>query len=179
MIIKSSLIARCCNQDRAAQKQLYLDTCDYLMHIIYRYVGDIELSKDVLQNTYIKIYGNITSYDENQAAFKTWIHRIAVNESITFMKKKNRHLFEEIKGDVIIERDTVDINFQLQDVLSIIHKLPDTYRSILNLYHIEEFSHDEIANMLGIKASSSRAQLARAKKMLNERYLLLNTIRHE
>lgn len=169
------IIQKCLDQDRVAQKQLYLDHCDYLMAIVYRYVCDIEWSKDVLQNAFILIFKNLKNFDQNKASFRTWAGKIAINESLKYLRNRDKFQFSELVEEVK-EKEKIFPAFQLKEVQNIIEELPFKYKTIVNLYHIDGYSHEEIGAMLGITSSSSRSQLSRAKKMLMERYIKLNVV---
>lgn len=165
----NEILNKCLNKDRAAQKQLYLNHCDYLMSIIYRYTCDIEWSKDVLQNTFIKIFKNLEKYDPQRSSFRTWSSKIAVNESLTYLRSKDKYSYIEMKNESLAD-ENISVQLHLKDTEKLITKLPTKYRSIINLYHFDGYSHEEIGRMLGISTSSSRSQLSRAKHLLLNEY---------
>ena len=134
---------------------------------------DDQEAKDVLQDAFISIYGNIKDYKSEAGAFKSWIRRITVNAALQRLRKtyrKREIMPETMHDDRTIVPDVYE-KFNADDLMLIINKLPDIYREVFNLYVIEGYKHKEIANMLQMKESSSRAVLARAKKQIRDHLL--------
>lgn len=172
------LINKALAQDRAAQKQLYLAYCDYLMAVIYRYMGNMHDAQEVLQITFIKIFSHLSKFDGEKAAFKTWAHRIAINESIRFLQKQKKLKYTDLDqaSHLAIE---IEHDLEAEALYRLIQNLPATHRTILTLYHFDEYSHAEISTLLGISESSSRSQLSRARKLLKSQYHQLNATYYE
>lgn len=84
------LISRCLKQDRGSQQELYNLTCDRLMNISRRYTADIHEAKDVLQNTYIKIFKNLGSFNSKKGNLDSWLTKITINEALQFLRKKRK-----------------------------------------------------------------------------------------
>ena len=163
------LIGACIKQDRSAQKQFYLLTADKLMNVSRRYTTDLHEAKDVLQNAYIKIFKCLNQFDIHKGNLDGWLIKIVINEGLQLLRKNAKHLSFS-RGEVIdrSELTAPDILARLhaEDILNILNKLPEGYRVILNMNVVEGYSHKEIAPMLGIGESTSRSQLARAKKLM-------------
>ncbi len=169
--ITHTLIHKCLENDRVAQKLLYHSTKDYLMSVAYRYSIDINEAKDILQNAYIKIFHNLSSFNSDKGKFKTWASKIVVNEALQLKRKKKE--FELLQEVEIVEAYT-DIpalhKLTIEELSKIINMLPEVHRVILNMYYFEEYTHKEIAEILNIKSSSSRAQLSKARKLLIKKW---------
>jgi len=164
------LIYACQKDDREAQKVLMDTFAPYLFAICKRYMRDEHEAKDVLQEAFIAIYGNIKNYKSEAGAFKSWIRKITVNSALQKLRKTYRK--REVMPEVIEDSRTMipDVyeKFNVEDLMLIINKLPDMYKQVFNLYVIEGYKHKEIGKLLNIKDSSSRAVLARAKKQIRE-----------
>lgn len=152
-----------------AMRQLYSTYVRYLAAICSRYVVNNEDVRDVLQDSFIKIFSNIASFEyKGKGSLKGWITRIVVNESLKFLQRDNRFEFVEIsehKHDQPDEEPDVE-TLPSSVLFNLIRELPDGYRAIFNLYVIENKSHKEIAKLLDIKESTSASQLHRAKSLL-------------
>ncbi len=164
----SSLIKRCKKYDRVAQKELYLRYADLLMNTATRYAKDCAQAEDLVHDTFIKIFQNIDKYKEQGNSFEGWIKRILINEALKGFRKSNRmeNMEEESLLAIASDDSTIIDGLQAEDVLNLLNKLPEGCKTIFNLYVIEGYKHEEIGQLLNIKASASRAQLSRAKKML-------------
>lgn len=155
--------------DPKAMRTVYATYVRYLAAICSRYIINDEDVKDVLQDSFLKIFSSITSFEyRGKGSLKGWITRITVNETLKFLQKNNRFEFVEIseqEHDKPDEEPDVDA-LPSSVVFQLIRELPDGYRTIFNLYVIENKSHKEIAKLLDIKESTSASQLHRAKSLL-------------
>lgn len=160
------LISRCGANDRKAQRLLYERFAPLLMSICHRYVGTAN-AEDVVQDSFIRIFQYLVQY-RNDGSFEGWIRRVCVNTCIRYLEKKKRLQIEYV-GDVLIdtgvEPDAIS-KMGADELMQLIDKLPDGYRTVFNLSVIEGFHHKEIADMLGIEESSSRSQLTKARKYI-------------
>ena len=154
--------------DSSAMDTLYAHYADYLTGVCYRYITNDEDLKDVLQESFIKIFTQITSFEyRGSGSLQAWMTRIAVNESLQLLRRqKNDPLLLDTELPDLPDEDP-DTEELTPDVLvRLLRKLPKGYRTVLNLYVIEGKSHKEIAELLHIKPDSSASQLHRAKNML-------------
>lgn len=155
--------------DPMAMRTVYATYVRYLAAICSRYIINDEDVKDVLQDSFLKIFSSITSFEyQGKGSLKGWITRITVNETLKFLQKNNRFEFVEISEQEHDKPDEEpDVDALPSSVLfQLIRELPDGYRTIFNLYVIENKSHKEIAKLLDIKESTSASQLHRAKSLL-------------
>ena len=150
-------------------RTVYATYVRYLAAICSRYIINDEDVKDVLQDSFLKIFSSITSFEyRGKGSLKGWITRITINETLKFLQKNNRFEFVEISEQEHDKPDEEpDVDALPSSVLfQLIRELPDGYRTIFNLYVIENKSHKEIAKLLDIKESTSASQLHRAKSLL-------------
>lgn len=155
--------------DPMAMRTVYATYVRYLAAVCSRYIINDEDVKDVLQDSFLKIFSSITSFEyRGKGSLKGWITRITVNETLKFLQKNNRFEFVEISEQEYDKPDEEpDVDALPSSVLfQLIRELPDGYRTIFNLYVIENKSHKEIAKLLDIKESTSASQLHRAKSLL-------------
>ncbi len=151
-----------------AQKELYLRYAPAMLNVAYRICGNKEDAKDILQDAFIKIFSHLKKL-KNKQGLAAWIKRIVVNTAITAVKKKDRQ-FIELKevGKEIEWEDTIEATpiYNLKDVKKALMQLPNGYRTVLTLYLIEGYDHQEISEILGIAKSTSLTQYNRGKKKL-------------
>lgn len=139
------------------------------MGIALRYAGSREHAQDVLQEAFISILQKCAAYSGN-GSFEGWMTRIVINTAISFNRKweYRRNDLPEDHDDWEDYRVAPDLQLQEKDILALVQKLPPGYRTVFNLYVIDGFSHDEIAEQLEISANTSKTQLMKAKKRLAE-----------
>lgn len=164
---EEALVRGCIKQDPAAQKVLYERFSSLMMGVCYRYARNRPDAEDMLQEGFIKVFNNLEQY-RSEGSLEGWIRRIMVRSAINFLNK-NKYLklnldMEQV-GDIPSQSHTAD---QLNDteLMHMLHQLPVGYKTIMNLYAIEGYSHREISEMLDIAESTSRSQYMRAKKLL-------------
>lgn len=160
--------------DREAQRELYDRFSAPLMAISMRYMGSRDDAEDLLHDAFIKIFGSIGKFKyRGEGSLRAWISRIVVNAALEQLRGSKRHLTVSLQSSDAAEVDmaaAADVAAVPQAVLQkFIAELPDGYRTVFNLFCIEEYSHREIARMLGINEKSSSSQLLRAKRMLAAR----------
>jgi len=169
---ETELIDKCKSGENVARKRLYETYSRQMMAICYRYIGDKETSQDILHDGFIKIFTSINSFSyRGEGSLKAWMSRIFVNLSLEYLRKnehiiKNSAPIEEWReADADVEEEDID---QVPDevLMEFISQLPEGYRAVFNMYTIEDMSHKEIGDALGINEASSRSQLSRAKTIL-------------
>jgi RNA polymerase sigma factor (sigma-70 family) len=164
------LVTRCQGGDREAHYKLYKLYAKAMYNVAYRITNNGDEAEDVLQEAFISAFRNLGSY-RGDASFGGWLKKIVVNKAITALqKRKHESLPEDDRWDVAepavpeVYRDELTV----ERVKHAIRQLPDGYRSVLTLYLIEGYDHEEIAGILGITESTSKSQLNRAKSKLRE-----------
>ena len=165
---EQSIIAGCLQNDPLAQRELYNRYSPKMLSVCYRFAQNREDAEDMLQEGFIKVFTQIHSF-QNKGAFEGWIRRIVIHTCINLLKKNKKfheQLSLEYAETVHFKEETIPSMMQARQVVECIRQLPLGYRTVLNLYAIEGFSHKEIGSMLDIEESTSRSQYTRAKNML-------------
>jgi RNA polymerase sigma factor (sigma-70 family) len=167
---EDAILKGCLINDATAQRELYNKYSAKMLAVCYRYAHNREDAEDMLQEGFIKIFLQIHTF-ENRGAFEGWIRRIIVHTCINILKK-NKKFNESV--DIIhatgiqVREESVPAIIQAKQVIECIRVLPIGYRTVLNLYAIEGYTHREISGMLDIEESTSRSQYTRAKAMLED-----------
>ncbi|WP_124641081.1 RNA polymerase sigma factor [Amniculibacterium aquaticum] len=152
-------------QNRLAQKELFDRLSRKMLAICRSYINDIHHAEDCMLKAFVKTFRKIEAYQSN-GSFEGWIRRIMVNECLDFLKLNKSFVYLEDadwKEVVDFEEDINEI-----DVHGILDQLTENYRMVFNLYVLEDYSHKEIAETLGISEATSKVQLMRAKKKVKE-----------
>lgn len=169
--------------DNTATEWIYRKHVRYLSALCSRYITEDEDIKDVLQESFIKIFTSLDSFKyRGEGSLKAWITKITLNETLKFVRNNSRLPIDSIddKDINIADGDSMETEDIPTDVLhQFIRELPDGYRTVFNLYVIDDKSHKEIAQLLGIKENTSASQLHKAKSMLAQKikhYRTINSI---
>lgn len=169
--------------DNTATEWIYRRHVRYLSALCSRYITEDEDIKDVLQESFIKIFTSLDSFKyRGEGALKAWMAKITLNETLKFVRNNSRLPIDSIddKDMNIADGDSMETEDIPTDVLhQLIRELPDGYRTVFNLYVIDDKSHKEIAQLLGIKENTSASQLHKAKSMLARKikhYRTINSI---
>ncbi|WP_276374758.1 RNA polymerase sigma factor [Chryseolinea sp. H1M3-3] len=174
--IHDELIERCRMGERDAHYQLYKLYAKAMFNVGYRITKSEEEAEDVLQEAFISAFHNLESY-RGDASFGAWLKRIVVNKALNALNKRKHELIpdDDEQWDVAEEETSTEYREDLtvERVKQCIEKLPDGYRTVLSLYLLEGYDHQEIGEILGISESTSKSQLNRAKSKLKE---LLNQV---
>ena len=145
--------------------------------VILRYINNVQDAEDLLQDSLIKILESLQKFqfvDEN--SFKAWMKKISIHATINYIRTRNKiqHL-EEFPIDLISNFDAeLDLNFTLpeiepEELFAVIAELPTGYKTVLNLFVFENYSHKEIATQLNISENTSKTQLLKARKLLKSK----------
>ena len=169
----SQLVERIRKKDQRAMSQLYEMYVEELSSVCYRYVPDDDDAKDVLQNSFAKIFTTIPALDyRGEDSFKAWMKRIVANEALGYLKQGKKLIF--VEQDAVHEETPDDDEPQSErlsadELHKLISELPDGYRMVVNLYVFEGYSHRQIAELLSISERTSASQFYHAKRLLAKR----------
>lgn len=169
-ISERHLVARLREADDEARALLYEQSAGMLSSLCRRYITDENDVLDILHDLYVKLFCNIDSFKyKGEGSLYAWLSRALVNLAINTLREQHKLEFVELDGKLEFEDDPPDASLVSADVLhSLIRNLPDGYRTVLNLYALEGFSHKEIALKLNIRESTSASQYLRAKDLLHK-----------
>ena len=176
---EDQLIKACIREDASSQKEVFTRYSGRMMGVCLRYARNAADAEDILQDAFIKVFSKLHQF-KFEGSFEGWIRKIVVN---TALKKYSVRRYEkEVSGYEITDRDEAGIeppayaHLTQKELMELINNLPDGYRLIFNLYVVEGYQHDEIAEMLGIQPGTSRSQLVKARNMLQKQILQLQKI---
>jgi RNA polymerase sigma factor (sigma-70 family) len=167
-------------EDASCQKSLFNRYASSLLGVSYRYARNKEDAEDILQDSFIKIFGKLEQF-KGDGSFEGWMRRIVVNTALKkyslsrYTKEFTVEEINDVKDDGNMDVPAYN-HLTEKDLLALINELPDGYRIIFNLYVIEGYAHDEIADLLGIQAGTSRSQLVKARNLLQKRIVQVQRV---
>lgn len=158
-------------QDRKAQKTLYDRYAPAAYGIIRRYVSDGQAAGEILNDAFYKVFTKLDQYGF-QGAFEGWIRRITLHAITDHMRRYVKHdQVQQVdieKTDIYVDNDQVG-RLTYKELLAVVHTLPDTQRTVFNLYVFEQYPHKDIATQLNITENNSRWHLNDARRRLKEK----------
>ncbi|HCT30244.1 MAG TPA: hypothetical protein DIW31_05820 [Bacteroidales bacterium] len=164
-------------ENRGSQHALYENYSAKMYGVCLRYINNPEVAKDILHDGFVKVFASIKSY-RNEGSFEGWIRKIIVNTALEYIRQRKDYLeveLEHAKSKTAKSNDEHDLNF----FLGIVAQLPTQYRTVFNLYAIDDYSHSEIAEMLDISESTSKSNYSRAKAILREKLEKVTDFKYE
>lgn len=189
MIEEEKIITGCKKYKKKYQLLLYEKYAPVLGAICNRYASSKDEANDLLQDGFLKIFANIKTY-KAIGSFEGWMKRIIINNSISYLKKKNNRgqmffqinenidgyyeeeeeeYFEENKANIDFKSAIYNSELTKEEIINVVNDLPDGFKAIFNMYTFDDLKHKEIASILGISVNTSKSQLARARKQLQRR----------
>jgi len=167
------LIAGCLKGKELHREVLYKRYFSFAMSVCIRYTKDRNEAMEIVNDSYMKVLDSLGDFDSAKS-FKAWYSKILVNTSIDNYRRNLKHnsaLSIDNISDPSETEPEIDIELSVNDILKIFSQLPENYKVTFNLFEIEGYSHEEIGKLLGVTTSTSRSNLARAKKMIRAIYM--------
>lgn len=174
---QQEIINGCLKGERQAQKALYDRLSGRMFAVCLRYAIDESEAQDMLQEGFIRMFSNLEQY-AGTGSFEGWARRIFIHTAIKYFHKTRKHRFTyelDSANERPVNSDAVG-EMTADEMLALVQKLPEGYRMVFNLYAIEGFSHKEIADMLEIGESTSRSQLVKARKLLQQQVVRMQKV---
>ena len=176
------IISGCIRQDRRAQEELFRLFYGKMLGVCMRYARDRDSAEEMLQEGFIKVFDKLEGFDY-KGSFEGWMRRIIANTAIDQIRKSKKDPMltdndEDFKlgaEDRVVEKEEIEtLEIKAEMAMEAIQQLSPAYRAVFNLYVMEEYTHKEIAEILGISEGTSKSNLAKAKmnlqKILKERF---------
>jgi RNA polymerase sigma-70 factor, ECF subfamily len=177
---EKDILLACQKNPSDGQRLLYLKFAPLLKGICFRYIKDRDEANDILQDSFVKIFNKIHSFEGN-GSLEGWLKRVVVNTALDHLQKKKAKLeisysvdeSPELIEPSQIEHDdenviakVIDAGFSKEMLVQLLHKLPHQYATVFNMFFIDEISHREISELLNTTESNSRKLAFRAKEQV-------------
>ena len=177
------IVEGCIRGERRSQEALFKQFYGKMMVVCLRYMTDRDTAQEVLQEAFLKVFDKLDVFDF-KGSLEGWVRRIVANTAIDALRKAKRNPFlsdqdtdfKQAGRDELVEREELDlIDLKAEIAMGAIAKLSPAYRTVFNLFVLEDYSHKEIAELLGINEGTSKSNLAKAKmnlqRILNEKFI--------
>ena len=171
---ESQLIKRATQNNRDAQRILFEMHSPKMLSVCRYYIKDVHHAEEVMLNGFFKVFKYLDTF-KREGSFEGWIRRIMVREAISFLRQKKE--LEFVSEDIEIHDQqvhTLDSEMNIAEIQQIIDRLPEGYKMVFVMYAIEGYKHHEIAKMLNITEGTSKSQLFKARKLLQQNIKQLN-----
>lgn len=161
------LIKGCIKEERTSQKALYEAYYGFAMAICLRYANNRDEAAMIMNEGFFKVFMNLKKYDPGKP-FRPWLGKIMTNASIDYYRAfiKSYKMEDLDQAGSMSEEATVIEKLAYQDILAMVHRLPPAYRAVFNLYIIDGYTHNEIAEILEISIGTSKSNLHKARLKL-------------
>lgn len=165
-----NIVQGCIRQERKAQHLLFQQYARWALTICRRYVNNEEKAQEACNDGFLRIFKKIDTYDATRGELKAWMARIFVNCALTTTKKETFNNSFSALADVNMEpvAEETFFNFDSEEILKFLRHMPTGYKTVFNLYVMDEYSHKEIGQKLNISEITSRSQLRKAKIWIKE-----------
>lgn len=171
------LIGGCIRKDRGSQKMLYKTFYGFSMGICLRYANNRDEAAEVMNQGFFKVFTRIDTYDTTRP-FKAWLGKIMTNVSIDYYRANLKMAYADDldKAENITDGELPDRKLNYEDLLAMVQRLPNAYRTVFNLYAIEGYTHEEIGEMLDISSGTSKSNLHKARQKLKQMILEADSV---
>jgi RNA polymerase sigma factor (sigma-70 family) len=166
------ILTDCACNSRKSQEKLFKLYYGKMLYLCLRYFKDRDTAQEVVQEGFIKVFEKIKMFDKS-GSFDSWIGRLMTNTAIDYIRKNKKISFTEITDPITHELydDEIEDLYEEKQMnakiaLESIQELSPAYRTVFNLFVVEEYTHKEIAEKLGISEGTSKSNLAKAKQNL-------------
>lgn len=170
IMIDPGLLKAALAKNEWAFQKLYEQCINYVFVVVNGYIKEEEDQKDVIQEIFARVFLNLRSYDLQKGEFKYWIRKVSVNCCLEFLRKSKRTNMDSLENaDAIVEDSKhSEIGLTKNEIVKLLDHMPEQYRKILVMSVIDDYSHAEISETLGITPKKSRLLLYRALKWIRE-----------
>jgi RNA polymerase sigma factor (sigma-70 family) len=170
------LLIECKRRDKLAQHNLYQVYCRKMFLLCRRYTRNDAAAEEAMMNGFLKIFRSLDRFEYvNDEAAEGWMRKIMLNESLKYVSIKGNYrlITDHEMPEPILEEDLVE-RIDIKLVYKAILDLATGYRTVFMLYYVEGFTHEQIAETLGIETGTSKSQLSRAKELLRQALIKLD-----
>ena len=164
----TATINKCIKGERSSQRQLYENFYSYAMSICLRYSKSEEEAVEILNDGFMKVFTKISKYDQEKS-FKGWLRRVLINTALDHYRKNLKfYNHKSIEGVKKVDSYSIEKELDYEDIVLMIRELSPAYKMVFNLYVMDGYTHEEIAEMLGVSVGTSKSNLSKARANLRE-----------
>ncbi|MGK4567561.1 RNA polymerase sigma factor [Flavobacterium sp. 3HN19-14] len=172
-----SLIKKALQHDGKSEFALYNRYSGRMLSVCRNYISDLHYAEDVMVQGFTKVFENLGKF-RNEGSFEGWIRKIMVREAIDFLRSRRQLHFSDIEEAETFTIQSEEADYDTEILQMMIDNLPNGYKTVLVMFAVEGYNHKEISEMLGISESTSKSQLFKARRMLQEQLSTKNNKEH-
>lgn len=176
---EAKLLEGCQKGDRKAQRELYERYSPTMYAVCRRYIKELAEADDILIKSFTRIFEKLDQF-KGEGSFEGWMRRIVVNEALGHLRRTKMYVEVDVEhAEREPDYQNAASHLEAEDLMALINELPPGYRTVFNLFAIEGYSHQEIADQLGISENTSKSQLSRARSLLQKQLVALENLEME
>lgn len=175
-IAHQHIIKACLRGDRKAQKELFQLYNGKLYQSACTFLNNTEQAKGLVQETWIDIFKGLEKYDETKSQLLTWMKTILIRKAWRINSQQNRNVELHPSHSTYNHQVQIIDKLTCEEILNELDKVPAASRMVFKLFVLEGFNHNEIGEILGISASTSRVHLTKARNILRQRHSIINKV---
>lgn len=168
------IVKGCLRGDRRYQQTLYEKYKVGMFSLLLRYASNKEEAEDFLQDGFLRVFRDLHQFDPRKGVLHGWIRRVMINTALQHIRRRKldftRADDEGLLENIPVNEDPIAM-LTAQEIIQLIQQLPEGYRVVFNLFMIEGYSHQEIAEQLGISVNTSKSQLYKARLALQQKIM--------
>lgn len=173
---EKQLIKKVISGNGHAQELVYKKYAPKMLGVCRQYIKDVHFAEDVMVEGFLKMFQKLETF-RFEGSFEGWLRRIMIRESISYLRKQqfvvyDDELYENNQTDAITQQSVLDT----EHIQQLIDTLPQGYKMVFVLYTVEGYKHQEIADLLSITESTSKTQLLKARRLLQDQLRTQNNI---
>lgn len=174
------LIEKAKRGERRAQKLLFETFSSKMLGVCRQYLINLDLAEEVMLSAFLKVFLHLNDF-KGEGSFEGWIRRIMIHECISYLRaEKKIDFYGEEKIENAVEHAVTSENtLEVEEIQELIDSLPEGYKTVFVLYVVEGYKHKEISELLSISENTSKSQLSKARKMLQDRIKKQNLFHYE
>ncbi|TDS10901.1 RNA polymerase sigma-70 factor (ECF subfamily) [Maribacter caenipelagi] len=173
---EKQLIKKATSGNRDAQERLYKKHAPKMLSVCRQYIKDIHFAEDVMVQGFLKMFNKLDTF-KFEGSFEGWLRRIMIRESISYLRKQQFVVYDdEVYEKNQSEEVSQSTDLDTEHIQQLIDALPQGYKMVFVLCTVEGYKHKEIAEMLSITESTSKTQLLKARKLLQDQLRQQNII---
>lgn len=173
---EKQLIKKAVSGNRDAQERLYKKHAPKMLGVCRQYIKDVHFAEDVMVKGFLKMFTKLDTF-KFEGSFEGWLRKIMIRESISYLRKQQFVVYDD---EVYEKNQTQDVSqhtdMDTEHIQQLIDGLPQGYKMVFVLYTIEGYKHQEIAEMLSIAESTSKTQLLKARRLLQDQLRKQNIV---
>ena len=170
---EKTLINKALQNNREAQKVIFDSYAPKMLSVCRYYIKDLQHAEDVMLKGFFKVFSNLEAF-KSEGSFEGWVRRIMVNESISYFRQQKKIEFSIEEVEVNQEGYNTESFLEADEIQYCIDTLPEGYKMVFVMYAIEGYKHHEIAEILNISEGTSKSQLFKARRLLQQQINELN-----